>query len=93
MTIDGPYRTEARNRQVGGAPLSRHVHADASDHFVGQVDRWVRQSPKIDSRDDVIRIAERTFVTVGNETSGTLHVDSRPGRIGSVRFVTWGRAR
>jgi hypothetical protein len=93
VTIDGPYRTAKRNREVGGASASRHVQADATDHYVAQVDRWVRQSPKVASRADVVQLAERTFVTVGNETSGTLHLDSRPGRIGSVRFVTWGRSR
>ena len=93
VSIDGPYRTPARNRAVGGAARSRHIEADASDHYLQQVDRWIRQSPKLRSRADVVRIAEQTFVAVGNETSGTLHVDSRPGKVGSVRFVTWAAGR
>jgi uncharacterized protein YcbK (DUF882 family) len=86
MTVDGPYRTEARNRAVGGAPLSRHVQADAADFFVDQVDRWPG------SREHVLAIAERTFYNggVGNETSGTLHVDARGSK---ARFVSWTRSR
>jgi hypothetical protein len=87
IAIDGPFRTEAKNRQVHGAADSRHLHADASDHFVEQVDRWVRTSHLLDSRGDAVRIAERIFPGVGNETSGTLHLDSRPGPW--ARFVTW----
>jgi hypothetical protein len=91
MDVDGPYRTAARNRAVGGAPLSRHVQADAADFFADQVDRWIKASKVLRSRADVIRIAEQTFKGVGNETSGTLHVDQRPGPI--ARFVTWTAAR
>ncbi len=87
MTVDGPYRTPAKNRAVGGASNSRHTYADAADFFAAQVDRWVRQSPTLRSKGDVVRIADRTFKGVGNETSGTLHVDERPGP--KVRFVTW----
>ena len=96
MVVDGPYRTPKRNREVGGAQDSRHVHADGADFFVGQVDRWIahgRQTgrgPK--SRADVLRIAGRTFFNggVGNENSGTLHLDARGVK---ARFVTWVAAR
>lgn len=88
IVIDGPYRTTQHNREIGGASQSRHTFADASDHFVGQVDRWVRQSPNARTRGDVVRIADKVFASggVGNETSGTLHLDSRGWR---ARFVTW----
>lgn len=88
MTVDGPYRTAARNRAVGGAPLSRHVQADAGDFFMAQVNEWVAKSSKLNSRADVLTIADRIFNAggLGNETSGTLHVDSRGYR---SRFVTW----
>lgn len=91
MTVDGPYRTRARNTAVGGARDSRHVHADAADFFVGQIDGWVKRSRRLKSRGDVIRIAERCFANggVGNEgATGTLHVDAR-GR--KARFVSWTR--
>ena len=91
IVIDGPYRTPAHNRAVGGAQYSRHMQADATDHFRSQVDRWQRETGL--SKTQIIRIAERCFTAVGNETSGTLHVDSRPGAKGSVRFVTWIGAR
>jgi len=92
MTVDGPYRTVARNRAVGGAEGSRHTHADAADFFVTQVDAWVAASPKLSSRADVIAAADAVFSSggVGNETSGTLHVDSRGYR---SRFTTWVRAK
>jgi hypothetical protein len=88
VTVDGPYRTRARNKAVGGAKDSRHIHADAADFFLGQVTDWVRQSPKLNSRDDVVKLAEKTFSNggVGNENSGTLHVDARGFK---VRFITW----
>lgn len=92
LVVDGPYRTPQRNRQVGGAEGSRHIHADGADFFVGQVERWIaqgRQSGRgAQSRDDVLRIASRTFFNggVGNENSGTLHLDARGFK---ARFVTW----
>lgn len=91
MSIDGPYRTAAYNREIGGASLSRHIQADASDFFANQIDRWIRHSKKINSKADVLRIANRIFAKggVGNENSGTLHVDSRGYR---ARFVTWNAA-
>jgi uncharacterized protein YcbK (DUF882 family) len=92
MTVDGPYRTPARNKAVGGAIDSRHLHADGADFFAQQVDRWVAQSPRLRSRADVLRLADQIFAKggVGNETSGTLHVDARGWR---ARFVTWGAGR
>lgn len=92
MTVDGPYRTRTHNRAVGGAGDSRHIHADAADFFVAQVDRWVRHSKTMRSRADVIALAERVFKHggVGNETSGTLHVDARGWK---ARFVTWRAGR
>lgn len=88
MTVDGPYRTAAHNREVGGASLSRHVQADAADFFLAQVDQWVARSPKLAHRGDVVAVADRIFASggVGNENSGTLHVDSRGYR---SRFTTW----
>jgi hypothetical protein len=92
IIVDGPYRTEQRNRQVGGAQGSRHVHADAADFFAAQVDSWVAKGRAAGrgarSRDDVLAMSERIFRSggVGNETSGTLHLDARGWR---ARFVTW----
>jgi hypothetical protein len=88
MTIDGPYRTAKRNKEVGGAPKSRHVQADGADFFLDQVNEWIANSPKLRDRDDVLAIASETFFNggVGNENSGTLHVDSRGSK---VRFITW----
>lgn len=87
IRIDGPYRTPQHNRDIGGASLSRHMSADASDHFLDQVNGWIRATGL--SRSRIIAIARRYFTAVGNETSGTLHLDSRPGKAGSVNFVTW----
>ncbi len=92
MIVDGPYRTPQRNREVGGARDSRHIHADAADFFVAQVDRWIAHGRETGrgakSRDDVVRLASRTFFNggVGNENSGTLHVDARGFK---ARFITW----
>jgi hypothetical protein len=92
MVVDGPYRTEARNRAVGGAQNSRHTFADAADFFSAQVDRWIAHGRATGrgarSRADVLTIANRIFATggMGNENSGTLHVDARGFR---ARFVTW----
>ncbi|MEJ7783162.1 MAG: D-Ala-D-Ala carboxypeptidase family metallohydrolase [Solirubrobacteraceae bacterium] len=91
VNVDGPYRTDAKNREVGGASLSRHVFADAADLFADQVDGWVARSKQLRSRQDVLRIADRIFKGVGNESSGTLHVDMRPGPIS--RFVSWTAGR
>lgn len=91
IRIDGPYRTPAKNREVGGAADSRHLHADGTDLFADQVDSMVRRASHLHDRGDAIRIAERIFSGVGNENSGTLHVDSRPGP--KVRFVTWRAGR
>jgi hypothetical protein len=87
MIVEGPYRTVERNRAVGGAGDSRHIHADGADFFLQQVERWIAQG-SANSRDDVLRIAGRTFFDggVGNETSGTLHVDARGFK---ARFVKW----
>lgn len=97
MTVDGPYRTRAKNALVGGAIDSRHVHADAADFFKGQVDRWAERIRKRgeslgQARARVVEIAGRVFHDggVGNENSGTLHLDARGVR---ARFVTWGGSR
>lgn len=87
IVIDGPYRTEAHNRAIHGAIHSRHVQADASDHFRTQVQKWSHETGL--SEHQIIQIALRYFTAVGNETSGTLHFDSRPGKPGSVQFTTW----
>lgn len=91
MTVDGPFRTKARNIAVGGASDSRHVHADAADFFATQVDGWIahgKGNGGPNSRGDILRLASRTFYNggLGNENSGTLHVDARGFK---VRFVTW----
>ena len=87
MTIESGYRTPEWNKHVGGAPDSRHTHADAADFFSGQIDGWIAQG-SASNRGDVLAIAERIFASggVGNETSGTLHVDARGWK---ARFVTW----
>lgn len=87
VDVDGPYRTKRKNQQVGGASDSRHVHADGADFFEAQVDEWVAHG-KPRSRGDVLDIAGRIFADggMGNEASGTLHLDARGQR---ARFVTW----
>lgn len=92
ITIDGPFRTREHNAAIHGASDSRHVHGDASDHFIAQVARWARaiqrrHEPIDSARARVVALCERIFSGVGNENSGTLHLDSRPGPW--VRFVTW----
>ncbi len=91
MSIDSGYRTPERNREVGGAADSRHTHGDAADFFAAQVDGWITQGTA-PSRAAVVAIASRIFASggVGNETSGTLHVDARGWK---ARFVTWVAAR
>lgn len=91
MTIDSGYRTPEHNREVGGAADSRHTHADTADFFVAQVDRWVAQGAP-PNRAAVVAIASRIFASggLGNETSGTLHVDARGWK---ARFVTWAAAK
>jgi hypothetical protein len=91
VRIDGPYRTHAHNVAVGGASLSRHVQGDASDHFAVTCDQIVKRSPRVNSKAELVALAETIFPGVGNENSGTLHLDSRPGAW--VRFVTWNRSR
>lgn len=85
--IDGPYRTPAHNVAVGGAKYSQHMNACATDHFVTQVRRWQAETGL--SQAEVVAIANSIFRGLGNETSGTLHLDSRTGP--RARFVTWGR--
>ena len=91
MSIDSGYRTVAYNAQVGGAQDSRHTHADAADFFSEQVDRWVKEGTAR-NRAEVLKIADRIFANggLGNENSGTLHVDARQFK---ARFVTWMAAK
>lgn len=85
VSIDGPYRTEAHNREVHGALHSQHVQGCATDHFRAQVNRWCREARL--SLSELVALCDAIFRGVGNETSGTLHLDSRTGP--KARFVTW----
>jgi hypothetical protein len=87
LSIDSGYRTPEHNKEVGGASKSRHMHGDAADFFANQVDRWIAQGTAKD-RAAVLTIANRIFAVggLGNETSGTLHVDARGLK---ARFITW----
>lgn len=87
MNIESGYRTPAWNAHVGGAADSRHMNGDAADFFASEVDRWIAQGTA-PNRAAVLAIANRIFAKggVGNETSGTLHVDARGWK---ARFVTW----
>jgi peptidase M15-like protein len=87
LNIESGYRTPAWNVHVGGAADSRHTHADAADFTSTEIARWIAVGTA-KNRDEVLAIANRIFANgaVGNETSGTLHVDARGFR---VRFVTW----
>jgi hypothetical protein len=89
VSIDGPYRTPAHNREIGGAVASQHMQATATDHFQGQVSRWAQETGL--TRGQILTLAEKIFRGVGNENSGTLHLDSRKGPI--ARFVTWQGSR
>lgn len=87
ISIDGPSRTVEHNAQIHGAADSQHTHERASDHFDAQVARWEHETGL--SKHEIVDIAARIFTAIGTERSGTLHFDSRPGRPGSVMFVTW----
>lgn len=85
ISIDGPYRTAAHNVAVHGARFSQHLLACATDHFIVQVTRWSRETGL--TKGQIVALCQRIFRGVGNENSGTLHLDSRSGPI--ARFVTW----
>jgi hypothetical protein len=87
MNLGSGYRTTEWNKHVGGAADSRHTHADAADFMSSEVDRWIAEGTA-STRDDVLAIATSIFSNggVGNENSGTLHVDARGWK---ARFVTW----
>jgi len=87
LSVDSGYRTPQHNKEVRGAPDSRHTHGDAADFFADQVDRWIAQGTAKD-RAAVLATANRIFASggLGNETSGTLHVDARGWK---ARFITW----
>lgn len=87
VVINGPYRTRGHNATIHGAVDSQHVHGDATDHFKAEVEAWSRETGL--SEAEIIRIAKRYFTAIGNENSGTLHFDSRPGKPGSIIFTTW----
>jgi hypothetical protein len=63
---------------------------------VAQVNRWIDHRKAsgrgAKSRDDVLRLASRTFYNggVGNENGGTLHVDARGAK---ARFISWAPGR
>lgn len=84
IPLGSAYRSPARNKAVGGAGNSRHMHGDATDIFKS----WVDQHGRSKSLNAAYRVWARGGV--GNETSGTLHVDSRGFR---ARFVTWTAGR
>lgn len=80
VVIVSGYRTPARNRAVGGAADSRHLHGDAADIPAGLV------SPA-----DAVRFGA-TGVGVTADGLWAVHVDVRPlgdGRWPSDRFVSW----
>jgi hypothetical protein len=87
ISIDGPSRTSEHNAEIHGAEDSQHIHERASDHFVAQVARWEHETGL--SKQEIVNLACKDFTAIGTENSGTLHFDSRPGRKGSVLFVTW----
>lgn len=92
VTIDGPTRTRQHNRSVHGAIDSQHVHGCASDHFDAQVRRWVAAIQRhgevyMSARHRLKLKCDDLFTGVGNEGSGTFHLDSRPGA--HVDFTTW----
>lgn len=91
ISIDGPGRTRAHNTAIQGATDSQHLYYRASDHFKVQIVRWQHETGLTQAQ--IVALSERYFTAIGNENSGTLHFDSRAGRPGSVRFVTWQGAR
>ena len=65
------YRTQARNRQVGGASQSRHMSGDATDLTPSTIARIGRAR--------LMKEANIVFAKggVGDYPSGAVHVDSR----------------
>jgi hypothetical protein len=63
------YRTPSYNKQVGGASLSQHVNALATDHPVD----WVRKFPRFDHHANIV-FRRGGF---GTYPAGNRHVDSR----------------
>jgi zinc D-Ala-D-Ala carboxypeptidase len=76
----GWYRSPRHNRAVGGAALSKHRLAIATDHPKEWVDAVGRQR--------VMRAAEKVFAHggVGVYPGGNIHLDNRSGR---ARWSSW----
>ena len=74
------YRTAEYNRRIGGASLSQHISAIATDHPRQWVDAMGRQR--------VLRHAERIFRSngLGLYPGGSVHCDSRGFR---ARWSSW----
>jgi len=65
LRIVSGYRSEARNRAVGGARLSQHLSGRAADIPEGYA---------------TVRDAERAgFTGIGSKRGWAIHVDVRPG--------------
>jgi Peptidase M15 len=75
------YRSPAYNRQVGGAPRSRHMSADATD--------FSAQTVNAVGRARFLAAADRVFADggVGDYPTGSVHVDSRGWRARWRSFV------
>lgn len=79
-------RSPEHNRQVGGAADSRHIHGDACDISVQEIDRLC---PWKGGRDTFDQIADNVFKNggFGQYPAGNRHVDSRGSRARWTSFT------